>query len=309
MANANFAELNQAGDLRDSQEPSFRFFPTAPPLGHFVDYLYFSQVPRLFASQIEAMRLPEVEAQLVFAIEEGNAFPGGMALGDGRRACLFLQPAHLQMIPIAGSIRQAVGAALRPSGLRLLLPKGASMLLDAPLIALTDLWGPEAQTLLERLVAAGTPERRLALLERHLAGCVRHVNTPSHAVNHAVRLINEARGEISTEQLARACGCSSRTLRSLTLNEAGLAPKHLARVVRIRHALELLADAGVPLSLAAAISAFSDHAHMSREFRELIGAPPSQLGPRIRSRSMPAFSAERNLMSTGLLVIPKPSLS
>ena len=309
MANTNSAELSDARASRESLEPSFRFFPTAAPLCHFVEYLYFSHVPWQFASQIDAMRLPELEAQLVFAIEEGNAFPGGMALGGGRRACLFLQPAHLQMIPIAGSIRQAVGAALRPAGLRLLLPKGASMLLNAPLIALTDLWGPEAQPLLERLVLAGTPERRLALLERHLAGCVRHVNAPSHAVNHAVRLIKDARGEISTEQLARACGCSSRTLRSLTLTEAGLAPKHLARVVRIRHALELLADAGVPLSDAAATSAFSDHAHMSREFRELIGATPSQLGPRIRSPSIPSFSAERNLMSTGLLVVPKPSFS
>jgi transcriptional regulator GlxA family with amidase domain len=95
----------------------------------------------------------------------------------------------------------------------------------------------------------------------------------------------------------------------LTVAEAGLAPKHLARIVRIRHALELLADAGVPLSAAAATSAFSDHAHMSREFRELIGAAPSQLGPRIRSLSIPTFSAERNLMSTGLLVIPRTGLS
>jgi transcriptional regulator GlxA family with amidase domain len=83
----------------------------------------------------------------------------------------------------------------------------------------------------------------------------------------------------------------------------------VARIVRIRHALELLSDAGVPLSAAAATSAFSDHAHMSREFRELLGEPPSQLGQRMRSPAIPSFSAERNLMSTGLLVISKPSLS
>jgi transcriptional regulator GlxA family with amidase domain len=83
----------------------------------------------------------------------------------------------------------------------------------------------------------------------------------------------------------------------------------LARVARIRHALDLLADAGVQLSAAAATSAFSDHAHMSREFRELIGAPPSQVSQRMRSPAVPTCSAERNLMSTGLLVIPKSSPS
>jgi len=291
------------------QQPSFRFFPTTAPLCHFVDYLFASHISPQFANEVEAMRLPEVEAQLVFGIEDGSALPGGVWLDDGQRACLFLQPAHLQMIPIPSGIRQAVGAALRPAGLRLLLPHGASMLLDAPLIALEDLWGPEARALLERMVLAGTPDRRLALLEGYLQERVQHIEGPSKAVTHAVQLIRAAHGEISTEQLARACGCSSRSLRSLILAEAGLAPKHLARVVRIRHALGLLADAGVPLSAAAATSAFSDHAHMSREFRELIGAAPSQLGQRMRSPSLPTFSAERNLMSTGLLVIPRPGVS
>jgi AraC-like DNA-binding protein len=289
--------------------PSFRFFPTSAPLSHFVDYLFASCIPSQFASQIDAMRLPEVEAQLVFAIEEGSAFPGGIQLGNGSRAALFLQPGHLQMFPISASIRAAVGAALGPIGLRLLLPSGTGMLLDAPLIALEDLWGAEARSLLERLVLEETPSRRLALLERSLLERVRHADTRSSTVTRAFELIKLAHGEISTEQLAHACGCTSRTLRNLTVAEAGLAPKHVARIVRIRHALELLADAGVPLSTAAATSAFSDHAHMSREFRELIGAPPSQLGQRMRSPSIPTFSAERNLMSTGLLVIPRPALS
>jgi AraC-like DNA-binding protein len=289
--------------------PSFRFFPTAAPLSYFVDYLYASYVPREFVSQIDAMRIPEVEAQLVFAIEEGNAFPGSMVLDDGWTASLFLQPAHLQMIPIPGSIREAVGASLRPEGLRLLLPQGANTLLEAPLFGLEELLGAEARDLLERMVLAGTPAKRLAVLEQFLHGLMQRVEPPSRTVSHAFHLIQAAHGEISTEQLAHTCGCSSRTLRSLTMAETGLAPKHFARIVRIRHALGLLADAGVPLSAAAANSAFSDHAHMSREFRELMGAPPSQLGQRIRSPSVPSFSAERNLMSTGLLVVPKPGTS
>jgi AraC-like DNA-binding protein len=301
------APLGLITTLNGSQQdvPSFRFFPTSAPLSHFVEYLYCSYVPQHFLSQIDAMRLPEVEAQLVFAIEEGNLFPGGQWLADGRRACLFLQPAHLQMIPIPGSIRQAVGAALRPAGLRLLLPKGVGNLVDVPLVALEDLCGVEARVLLDRLVAEVTPERRLSVLQQYLRTRVEQAARPNRAVTHAFELIQAAHGEISTEQLARACGCTSRTLRSATVAEAGLTPKHLARIVRIRRALDLLADAGVPLSHAAASSAFSDQAHMSREFRELIGAPPSHLGPRIRSPSLPSFSAERNLMSTGLLVIPK----
>src|SRR4051812_14574490 len=111
--------------LSQPDATSFRFFPTTEPLSQFVEYLFASHVPNHFTAQIDAMRLPEVEAQLVFAIEDGNVFPGGMALGGGLRACLFVQPAHLQIIPIPGSIRQAIGACLRPAGLRLVLPCGA----------------------------------------------------------------------------------------------------------------------------------------------------------------------------------------
>jgi len=284
---------------------SFRFFPTAPPLSHFVEFLYTSEVPQHFAARIEATRLPEVEAQLVFAIEAGHVFPGGTSLSGGLRACLFLQPAHLQIIPIPGSIRQAVGASLRPAGLRLLLPRGADGLAEAPLLALDELWGAEGRELRDRLVIEGTARRRLALLEQTLSARVRQIERPSVTVRRAFELIQAAHGQISTEQLARACGCSSRTLRSATSAEAGLAPKQLARIVRIRYALDLLASAGVALSAAAASSAFADHAHMSREFRELIGQAPSLLGQQIRSADIPTFSAERDLISTGLLVVPK----
>ena len=80
----------------------FRFFPATGSLAHFVEYFYTSEVPSHFAARVEGTRLPEVEAQLVFAIEEGEAFPGGTRLAGRLRASLFLQPAHLQMIPIPG---------------------------------------------------------------------------------------------------------------------------------------------------------------------------------------------------------------
>lgn len=294
---------------RKADGTSFRFFPAAEPLSQFVEYLYTSEVLRHFTTQVEATRLPEVEAQLVFAIEEGNALPGGTPLGRGLRACLFLQPAHLQVIPIPASIRQAVGASLRPDGLRLLLPRGAHDSPHTPVFGLDELWGAEGRELRDRLVLEVTACRRLALLERYLRARVQRLAHPTRSVRRAFELIQAAHGEISTEQLARACGCTSRTLRSATIAEAGLAPKQLARIVRIRYALELLAGVGVPLSAAAATSAFSDHSHMSREFRDLIGQPPSQLGHKIRSMDISSFRAERDLLSTGLLVVPKSAAS
>ena len=300
--------VNALTVLARQETPNFRFFPTSELLSDFVEYYYTAEIHSDFTAEIEFTRLPEVEAKLVFAIEEGNHLPGGVFLGGGLHACLFLQPAHLPVIRIPDSIRQAVGASLRPSGLRLLLPRGADGLADTPLLPLDELWGAEGRELRDRLVLEGTARARLALLERYLHSRLRHLERPSRSVRRAFELINAAHGEISTEQLARACGCTSRTLRSSTLAEAGLAPKHLARIARIRYALNLLVEAGVPLSTAAATSAFSDYAHMSREFRELIGEAPSRLGQKIHSAGLPAYNADRNLLSTGLLVVPKSAV-
>lgn len=285
-------------------DASFQFFPAPLQLTSFVGYFYCSHIPHGFISRIDASRLPELEAQLVFAIEDAKEFPGGVELGDGLRASLFLQPPHLQLVPIAGSIRHAVGASLRPAGLRLLLPRGSGDFSDTPLIPLEDILGQEARNLLHRLVAEVAPERRCTILRDYLLGRAQGVALPSRAVVHAVELIRGSYGEISNEQLARACGCTSRTLRTAALAETGLTPKHLARVARIRRALDLLTTSGVALSHTAMSAAFSDQAHMSREFRELLGQAPSELNQRIHS-TLPLHTAERNLMSTGLLVVPK----
>src|SRR5687767_10579973 len=91
---------------------SFEFFLPSEPLSPFVRYHYVSDIPAAFMGKVQAKRLPELEPQLVFALECGSGFPGGIAVGSGLRAALFLQPAHLQSIDIPGSIREAVGVAL-----------------------------------------------------------------------------------------------------------------------------------------------------------------------------------------------------
>jgi AraC-like DNA-binding protein len=289
----------------EASEADFKFIPAYAPLDRFAEFLFHSTLSERFMTTVDGMRAPELEAQLVFAVEQGTLFPGGRWLSDGYRASLFLQPAHLQVIPIPGSIRQAVGVALRPAGLTMILPRGGADLSDQPLVPLEDLWGAEARSLLNRLIDETTPQARLAVLERHLCARAANVPPPNPTASHLARLLVATHGELSTAQLAAACGCTTRTLRNATLAAAGVTPKHLARIVRIRRALDLLASAGISPRDAAASSAFSDQAHMSREFRELVGLPPARLGSLIRSGALPRFSTERNLIGTGLLMVPK----
>lgn len=283
---------------------SFRFFPVDPPLGFFVDYLYFSSLSASFMTIARGVRLPELEAQLVFAIEEGQSLPGGVWISSRLRACLFLQPAHLQMIPIPSTIRSAIGVALRPAGLRLLFERGTGDLGETGLIALRDIWGAEAALLLERLVEQATPLARLDVLRECLCSRLPSLRAPNPGITRAIELMRAAGGEISTESLARALGCTPRTLHRSMVLEVGLTPKSVARILRVRHAISLLDQPHSKARDIAATSAFSDQAHMTREFRTLLGRPPAQLLRAIRATTIPAYSSERELSSTGLIVLP-----
>lgn len=285
----------------------FRFFPVEPPLADYIDHFYTSDVPKHFVDRVLATRLPELEAQLVFAIEEGKNFPGAKWIAEGVSASLFLQPAHVNAIPIPGTIRLAVGASLRPAGMRLLLRRGAGNLSESPLIPLDELCGLGAAVLRDRLVATPGTVERLAVLKAYLLGRAERAGKVHPTALHAVDLLSAAQGATSVEAVAERCGVTSRTLHKVLLSETALPPKQLARVIRVRHALSLLNHGG-SLTSTDLRQAFADRAHLCREFRALLGTTPATLARemRVAPHSVPSFTTERELLSTGLLIRAAP---
>jgi len=285
----------------------FRFFGVEQPLGLFVSHLHESFVPATFVDRVAAYRVPELTAQLMFVVEEGRAFPFGTRLGGGRHASLFLQLPHLDMLSIPATLREAVGASLRPEGLRLVLPRGRHALGADGCTSLTRLWGAEGQELLEQLCDEPSSRRRVALLEATLTRRALRLGEPHPTICHARALVESARGDISVDDLASRCGVTTRTLHTLFSHELGLTPKQAARVVRVRRALELVQAAVAPLHRISAASAFADPAHLSREFRSLLGTTPRALSQRIRTRDATPlrYTTDRELLSTGLLLVPR----
>ena len=78
--------------------------------------------------------------------------------------------------------------------------------------------------------------------------------------------------------LARSLDVSERPLHRDILDEAGVSPKLLARVLRFQRAVSLLrANAGAALCDVALECGYADQAHLSREVRELAGVSPTAL--------------------------------
>lgn len=296
-----------ANDRAPAGGASFRFFPPGQLLAPYVSFLYASVVSSLFSGRVVASRVPELEHQLVFVIEEGHAFPGGQALSHGLRASLFFQPAHLRVVQIPRSIREAIGASLRPAALRLLLPRGAPNFSGAARISIEDLWGYQGRDLLDELINAGDPLRRLGLFVQRLTELARRQPPIDVTAERSLHLLGSGAGGLSLDDVADRCGVSGRALRRHLTVETGLSPKRVDRLVRLRRALREVTQSAESLAAISAANDFADQAHMSREFRALLAASPDMLRRSLSAhRSMPRFQTERELLGTGLLLQPAP---
>jgi len=138
--------------------------------------------------------------------------------------------------------------------------------------ALEDLWGSSARQLRRRLDDAPEPADCL----RVLAGALAAPKQARGPVERALHFLTAANGMADVDWMARQAGMSPRQFRRRCVEEAGLGPKRLARVLRFRYANRLAAAARRPdWSSIAASAGYFDQAHLIRDFREFTGRTPA----------------------------------
>jgi AraC-like DNA-binding protein len=106
-------------------------------------------------------------------------------------------------------------------------------------------------------------------------------------VRGSLDLLRARGGKVSVRALAREIGVTERQLQRAYREQIGLAPKAMARIVRLHALLERLALA--PVSSWAALaheSGFADQAHLNHEFKELTGSSP---GAFVRGKRLSDF--------------------
>lgn len=124
----------------------------------------------------------------------------------------------------------------------------------------------------ERLAAAPSDRTRAAILDEWLRTIVRR--EPRADVTAAVSMILSRRGAVDLQSLSRQTALGPRQLERAFKREAGLAPKTLARLTRLQHALGRI-SAGAPLASVAFDCGYYDQPHMTRDFALLAETSPS----------------------------------
>jgi AraC-like DNA-binding protein len=174
-----------------------------------------------------------------------------------------------------GGPQYGIQAYLTPLGARALFGLPAGELVDRTL-DLSDLIGPPAKELLDRLRTATTWADRFAHLDTVLEQVVADEAGLPAELDWVWRRLVRSGGAVGVGDLAEEVGWSRQHLGDRFRREFGLAPKVAARVMRFETARRLLVAPDRPgLAEVAARCGYYDQAHFNRDWREFSGVSPS----------------------------------
>lgn len=223
---------------------------------------------------------PAALAAMVECFWSGSAGGGSQrVLPDGCADILFTSASGGASLEAVGVMTRFADVELRPGAeitavrfrpgmWRGQLAVRAGEITDAT-VALEDLWGLRARQLRQRLGEARTVKERLQLLARAL----RPECEPT-AVQRAVAYMEREHGCVAIGDVAREANLSARQFQRLCVQEAGLTPKLLARVLRFRHAAQHVGRGDY--ARLAAECGFFDQAHLIAEFKRFAGRTPGR---------------------------------
>lgn len=164
----------------------------------------------------------------------------------------------------------------RPAQVPRLADVSPSELIDG-FIDIPKIQGISVDSLADRLHSLPDAASRQRVMEDLVRGSLPLVR--NERCRKATALLDIHGGRLQVSQLAAEMGLHIRTLERLFLDQLGMTPKRLIRLVRLQHLLSSL-RAGSFNSLAdlAHTCGYTDQSHMIRDFKELTGRLPGESG-------------------------------
>jgi len=180
---------------------------------------------------------------------------------------------------------QLAGIRFRPGMAGSFLGASPAELTDTS-TPLEDLWPQRARELRRRLDDAKSIQDAMRILLGNLPA----PNAALTPTQQAIESLAAANGNADLEIAARQANLSPRQFRRRCLEESGLTPKRLCRVLRFRHACRMASDdvgrgEGDRLDWPAiAVEAeYFDQSHLIRDFQEFTGHTPMAVFSNTRS--------------------------
>ncbi|WP_239989277.1 AraC family transcriptional regulator [Corallococcus macrosporus] len=289
------ARVNDRGTMaEDVQQQGYTQWAPPVAMADAVDAFWQFWVPRRphpgEALPRQHRVLPDGCTDLIFDFHHA---PGPVWLASSRLAVVGPMKRFVLIDLEPGAV--SLGVRLRPGWAQALLGIHPRELCDLN-VTVQDC-APALAQLQRRMEDCASPAQAMALLQDTITRrWASFRGTAKPRALHALAHLQASAGRVRMAALARSLGVSERTLHRDILDEAGVAPKLLARVLRFQRAVSLLrARDGADLCDVALECGYADQAHLSRDVRELAGVSPH----RTRRLSAVRFLQDRPAPSVG----------
>ena len=220
-----------------------------------------------------------------WSVEAGESIPDYPVLPDGCVDIVYTPESGLEIVGTMTRVHKfALEAGNEQVGVRFRPGMGTGFI-DVPgkqttdqLLPLADAWGARCGELARKMNDAKSGPHRIALLEAQLTD-----DSRPGVVQQISAYIVAQSGQVRVDDLAFDAGMSARQLRRLFVEQLGLTPKHLCRVIRFQHSLALMRGSRRgDWTQVALDSGYYDQAHFINEFREFSGLTPGEFAARPR---------------------------
>lgn len=257
-------------------DPVYSELPAPPPLDALIHCFWFLRGPMGGAPAQPV--LPDGRMEIVLHLAEPFAEVDAHGVARGQSEALLAgqltRPIHL--MPRGES--DVIGIRFRSAGARSLLGFSAGDVVGR-VVPLAEVEAPLAGELVgaaQRRKGATAQRSDVEIVEALARTLQRFVRRePALLVAEAVRSMEKPRC-VGVRALAAQLGVTPRTLERRMLDETGLGPKMLQRIIRFRRALRLLQRTPRGAwSQAAIVAGYFDQAHLIRDFSRFAGMPPS----------------------------------
>lgn len=170
----------------------------------------------------------------------------------------------------------AVGALLRPAAVAALVESPAALLDDSEQRDLPDLHRAVSSAMAAPLPAAERRDRAVLAFSDWLVAELGDVTATGRHANTMADLLMAS--DVRTpEQAAARLAVSVRTLQRMAHRHVGLSPAAMIRRRRLQEAAERIRSGeAADLARIAADLGYTDHAHLTTDFRRVLGFTPSE---------------------------------
>jgi AraC-like DNA-binding protein len=251
----------------------FRLHRPGPALSAFVEFLWYHEDTIPLCPKERILPTGAVDLLINLYSEPLRLFDGGgeqwfsgAFVSGPHSACFTIDPTRPQVI---------LGVHFKPGTAFLFLGLPANELLNTS-IPLDYLWGDDAYTLHERLLAAQILDKQFSVLEEALLKRLMQSRTQHPVVPFAVKAFQNVSRNQKITDVTDQIGLSQQRLGQIFRDEVGLTPKLYYRLQRFNQVLHLVKKApAVDWTDLALTCGYYDQAHFIHDFQSFSGLNPT----------------------------------